>query len=88
MGFNYLKATDPVRGDTLLFTPKFPEISSTDLTSLGRMKGSVDLGATYLIVLNPGNLDWKSSAQTTWLLLLKMKPFSGTTHGNLKNFSK
>ena len=33
MGFNYLKATEP-----LLFTSKLPEIPGTNLIDLGRMK--------------------------------------------------
>ena len=31
MGFNYLKATEPLRGVSVLFTTKFPEILGTDL---------------------------------------------------------
>ena len=37
------KATAPLGGGSLLFTTKFPEIPGTQY---GRMKGSVDLGAT------------------------------------------
>ena len=29
----------PLRGDSLLFTTKFPEIPGTQFTNLGRMKG-------------------------------------------------
>ena len=39
MGFNYLKAAKPLRGGSLLFTTKFPEIPGTHLIDLGRMKG-------------------------------------------------
>ena len=39
MGFSCLKATEPVRGCSLLFTTKFPDISDTDLINLERMKG-------------------------------------------------
>ena len=46
MGFNCLKATQPLQGGSLLFTIKFPEIPGTHLIDLGRMTGSVDLGAT------------------------------------------
>ena len=35
-----------LRGDSLLFTTKFPKISGTHFNDLGRMKGLVDLGAT------------------------------------------
>ena len=37
---------EPLRGGSLLFTTKFPEIPGTHVISLGRMKGSVDLGVT------------------------------------------
>ena len=37
---------EPLRGSSLLFTTKFPEIPGTHIVDLGRMKGSVDLGAT------------------------------------------
>ena len=36
----------PLRGGSLLFTTKFPEIPGTNFIDLGRMKGWVDLGAT------------------------------------------
>ena len=39
MGFNCLKATKPLRGGSLLFTTKFPEIPGTHMIALGRMKG-------------------------------------------------
>ena len=35
-----------LRGGSLLFTTKFPEISGTHFTNLRRMKGRVDLGVT------------------------------------------
>ena len=38
MGFNCLKATEPLRGDSLLFTTKFPAIPGTHLIDLERMK--------------------------------------------------
>ena len=37
-GVNCLKATEPLRGDSFLFTTKFPEIPGTHLIALGRMK--------------------------------------------------
>ena len=37
---------EPLRRGSLLFTNKFPAISGTHFTHLGRMKGWVDLGAT------------------------------------------
>ena len=45
--FNYLKAAEPLRGGSLLFTTKFPEISGIHLINIGRMKDRVDLGPTY-----------------------------------------
>ena len=35
-----------LRGGSLLFTTKFPEIPGTHFIDLGKMKGWVDLGAT------------------------------------------
>ena len=37
---------EPLRGGSLLFTAKFPEVPGTHFIDLGRMKGRVDLGAT------------------------------------------
>ena len=37
---------EPLRGGSLLFTTKFPEIPGTHFINLGRMKGWVDLRAT------------------------------------------
>ena len=39
MGFNCLKAIEPLRGGSLLFTIQFPEIPGTHFIDLGRMKG-------------------------------------------------
>ena len=38
MGFNYLKATEPLQGGSLLFTTKFQEILGTHLINLRKMK--------------------------------------------------
>ena len=38
MGFNCLKATEPLRGGVLLFKTKFPKIPDTHFIDLGRMK--------------------------------------------------
>ena len=46
MRFNYLKATEPLREDSLLFTTKSPEVPGTYFIDRGRVKGCVDLGAT------------------------------------------
>ena len=37
---------EPLRGGSLLFTIQFLEIPGTHFIDLGRMKGSVNLGAT------------------------------------------
>ena len=39
MGFNSLKATEPLQGDRLFFTIQFPRAPGTQLINLGRMKG-------------------------------------------------
>ena len=36
---------EPLRGGSLLFTIKFPDILGTHFTNLRRMRGWVDLGA-------------------------------------------
>ena len=46
MGLNCLKAIEPLRGDSLLFTTRSPGVSGTHLINPGRMKIWVDLGAT------------------------------------------
>ena len=37
---------EPLRGGSLLFTTKFPEIPGAHFIDLGRMKGLVDLAST------------------------------------------
>ena len=37
---------EPLRGGSLLFTTKFPEIPGTNFINLERLKGWVNLGAT------------------------------------------
>ena len=46
MRFNYFKATEPLRGDSILFTANFPEIAGTHSINLKKMKGGVQLGTT------------------------------------------
>ena len=55
MGFNCLKATEPLRRDSLLFTTKFPEVSSTHLINLGYMKGLVNIRVTVLLTSVPNS---------------------------------
>ena len=39
MGMNCLKATEPLQGDSLLFTTKPPGVPGTQFIDLGRIKG-------------------------------------------------
>ena len=43
MGFKCLKATEPIRGGSLLFTTKFPKIPGTHFIDLGRIKAESTL---------------------------------------------
>ena len=45
MEFDCLKATEPLRGGSLFFATKFPEIPGSHFINLTRMKDWVDLGA-------------------------------------------
>ena len=62
MGFNCLRATEPLRGDSLLFIIQFPGVPpATDLIDLRRMKGWIDRGATqWFCTLDPriGAKEW------------------------------
>ena len=49
MGFNCLKATEPLRADSLLFTTRPPGLPDTYLIDLVTMKGWIDLGVTLQI---------------------------------------
>ena len=53
MWFNCLEATKPLRGGSLLFTTKFPEIPATDLIDLGRMKGLEPWSHPWFLNLRP-----------------------------------
>ena len=68
---------EPLRGGSLLFTTKFPEIPGTHFIYLGRMKGWVDLGATQWwsfnlckgnskIVLNGQLFAFNDKNDTSW----------------------
>ena len=46
MGFNCLKATEPLRGDSLRFNTWSPGLPGTHEVGLRGMKDWVDLGAT------------------------------------------
>ena len=51
MGPNYLKDTEPLRGDSLLFTTQSPGVPDTHLINFGGRKGwdNLDLEATRQI---------------------------------------
>ena len=51
MVFNSLKAPEPLRGDSLLFTIRFTKIRGTYLIDLGRMKGWVETEAELNFVI-------------------------------------
>ena len=61
MGFNCLKATEPLRGDSLLFTTKFPEILGRHLIDLRKYE-RLSRPWSHPAVLNTGLLDSESSA--------------------------
>ena len=47
MGFNCLKATEPLRGESLLLTRKSPAVTGTHLIHLTKMKGQYILSCFY-----------------------------------------
>ena len=67
MGFNCLKATEPLRGDSLLSTTQSPGVPGTHLINFERMKGC-GLSSSHPAVLNLGLLDWESSTLTTTVI--------------------
>ena len=67
MWFNCLKATKPLRGDSLLFTTQPPGVRGTHLIDLGRMKGC-GLPWSHPAVLNSGLLDRETSTLTTMII--------------------
>ena len=68
MGFNCLKSTEPLRGDSLLFTTKFPRSSWYSFIQ-PRKNERLSQTLNHPVVLNLGPLDWESSAPTTRPLL-------------------
>ena len=69
MGFNFLKAAEPLRGDISILPTKCPEISGTPF---GRPWKDEKLSQpwSHPVVLNSEYLDWKPNALTTRPLLL------------------
>ena len=60
----------PLRAGSLLFSTKSPEIPGTRFIDLGRMKGWVNLGATWCFWTRD-TVDWESSVLSTMPLLHK-----------------
>ena len=54
----------PLRGGSLLFTTKFPEIHGTHFIDLGKIERLIRPWS-HRVVLNTGPLDWGSSILTT-----------------------
>ena len=73
MGFNSLKATEPLQSDSLLllFTTQFPGFPGTHLIDLGRLSQPW----SHQVVLNLGPLNWESSALTTRSLIRSLTKF-------------
>ena len=67
MWFNCLKATKPLKRDSLLFTIQSPRVPGTHLTDFGRMKGC-GLPWSHPVVLNLGLPDWETSTLTTMVI--------------------
>ena len=68
MGSICLKGTEPLRGDSLLFTTMSPGGSGTHLTNLLK-DDRLSLTWSDPVVLNLRPLDWESSSLTTRPLL-------------------
>ena len=57
MRFNFLKITEPLLGDSLLFTTQFPGVPGTHLINFSRLKGwnNFDLEANQQVwIQDPG----------------------------------
>ena len=67
MWFNCVKATKPLKGDSLLFITQSLGVPITYLIDLGRMKGC-GWPWSHPAVLNPGLLDWETSTLTTTII--------------------
>ena len=83
MGFIWLKAIQPLRGDSLLFTIKFPGVPGTQLIDLR----SLSWLWNHPVVLNPEPLDWESSTLSTRPLTLD-QIFYVETSKNVGNIEK
>ena len=61
---------EPLRGGSLLFTTKVPEIPGTHFIDLGKITLDLSRPWSYPVVLNTGLLDWESSALTAMLIVV------------------
>ena len=59
----------PLRGGSLLFTTKFPDIPGTHFIDLGRMNERLSRPWSHPLVSSTGPLEWKSSVLTASPLL-------------------
>ena len=77
MGFNYLKAIEPLQGDSLLSSQE------VDRDSFDRPEKEERLGRSWshLVVLKPGSLEWESS--TLWDLCMSIMEFQ---YDNIQKF--
>ena len=76
MGFNCLRAAEPLLGDSLLFTIKSPGVPGTHLIKLTRQKDErLSQPWSHLAVLNLRPLDWDSITLTSRPLLHKVSKF-------------
>ena len=64
MGFNGLKNTELLRGDSLLFAFRSPGVPGTHFINLERMKAESTLEPLTRMSGNPGSLNWESSIFT------------------------
>ena len=67
MGFNCFKATEPLRGGSLLFTTQSPGVTGTNVIDLGRMTGC-SLPWSHPVILNLGLQDWETSTLTATVI--------------------
>ena len=66
IGFNCFKVAELLIEDTFVFTTQFPGVSGTYLSTSEDER--MNLPWSHPAVLNPGLLDWESSALTTVII--------------------
>ena len=71
IGFNCIKATEPLRGDSLFFYPSVPR-SSWYLISQFRKNKRLRWPWSHPVVLNSGFLNWESRSTLTTRIIGKM----------------